>query len=89
VIPYTNAGWEKLSIFLNLLTPKLPAPVEEDLAKGILEAIDMDSYRVEKRAAMKLLRRFAPREFIGAHNFAPRGPIGSSFNLKPKQTWYP
>ena len=26
VIPYSNAEWEKLSIFLNLLTPKLPAP---------------------------------------------------------------
>jgi type I restriction enzyme R subunit len=39
---------------LNLLTPKLPAPKEEDLAKGILEAIDMDSYRVEKKAAMKI-----------------------------------
>jgi type I restriction enzyme R subunit len=46
--------WEKLSIFLDLLTPKLPAPQEEDLAKGILEAIDMDSYRVEKKAAMKI-----------------------------------
>jgi type I restriction enzyme, R subunit len=37
-----------------LLTPKLPAPKEEDLSKGILEAIDMDSYRVEKKAAMKI-----------------------------------
>jgi type I restriction enzyme, R subunit len=53
-IPYSNAEWEKLSIFLDLLTPKLPAPKEEDLAKGILEAIDMDSYRVEKKAAMKI-----------------------------------
>jgi type I restriction enzyme R subunit len=54
VIPSSNAEWEKLSIFLDLLTPKLPAPQEEDLAKGILEAIDMDSYRVEKKAAMKI-----------------------------------
>jgi type I restriction enzyme, R subunit len=54
VIPYSNAEWEKLSILLNLLTPKLPAPQEEDLAKGILEAIDMDSYRVEKKAVMKI-----------------------------------
>jgi type I restriction enzyme, R subunit len=54
VISYSNAEWEKLSIFLDLLTPKLPAPKEEDLAKGILEAIDMDSYRVEKKAAMKI-----------------------------------
>lgn len=51
ILPYTNAGWERLSIFLSFLVPKLPAPKEEDLSKGILEAIDMDSYRVEKRAA--------------------------------------
>jgi type I restriction enzyme R subunit len=55
VIPYSNAEWEKLSIFLNLLTPKLPAPQEEDLSKGILEAIDMDSYRVEKKAILKIV----------------------------------
>lgn len=54
VISYSNAEWEKLSIMLNLLIPKLPAPQEEDLSKGILEAIDMDSYRVEKKAAMKI-----------------------------------
>ncbi len=34
--------------------PKLPAPIEEDLSKGILEAIDMDSYRVEKQAVIKI-----------------------------------
>ena len=54
VLPYTNAEWEKLSILLNLLVPKLPAPREEDLSKGILEDIDMDSYRVEKKAAMSV-----------------------------------
>ena len=54
VLPYTNADWEKLSIFLTFLVPKLPAPIEEDLSKGILEAIDMDSYRVEKQAAVKI-----------------------------------
>jgi type I restriction enzyme R subunit len=54
IMPCTNRDWEKLSIFLNLLTPKLPAPKEEDLSKGILEAIDMDSYRVEKKAVMKI-----------------------------------
>ena len=53
-MPYTNREWEKLSIVLNLLIPKLPAPKEEDLSKGILEAIDMDSYRVEKKEAMKI-----------------------------------
>lgn len=54
VLPFTNAEWEKLSIFLNFLIPKLPAPRDEDLSKGILEAIDMDSYRVEKQAAQRV-----------------------------------
>ena len=54
ILPYTHAEWEKLSIFLNFLVPKLPAPVEQDLSKGILEAIDMDSYRVEKKAALRI-----------------------------------
>ena len=54
ILPFTNADWEKLSIFLNFLVPKLPAPKEEDLSKGILESIDMDSYRVEKKAAVRI-----------------------------------
>jgi type I restriction enzyme, R subunit len=54
ILPYSNASWEKLSIFLNFLIPKLPAPKEEDLARGLLETIDMDSYRVEKRTAMRI-----------------------------------
>ncbi|GHF79875.1 type I restriction endonuclease subunit R [Deinococcus ficus] len=54
LLPYTTAPWEKLSIFLNFLIPKLPAPKEDDLAQGILESIDMDSYRAEKRAVVKL-----------------------------------
>ena len=54
VLPYTNAAWEKRSIFLNFLITKLPAPQEEDLSKGILDAIDMDSYRVEKQAMQKI-----------------------------------
>ena len=55
ILPYTNAGWEKRSIFLNFLIPKLPAPPDEDLSKGILDAIDMDSYRVEKRAIQTIV----------------------------------
>ncbi len=54
ILPYSDASWERLSIFLNFLVPKLPAPKEEDLSKGILESIDMDSYRIEKHAAMQI-----------------------------------
>ena len=55
ILPYTNAAWEKRSIFLNFLVSKLPAPKEEDLSKDILDAIDMDSYRVEKRAMQRIV----------------------------------
>ena len=77
VIPYNNVEWEKLSIFLELLVPKLPAPEEEDLAKGILEAIDMASYRVEKKAAMKIALADADAEIepvptdVQAHKAEP------------------
>ena len=54
ILPYTNAGWEKLSIFLNFLIPKLPAPEEQDLSLGILEAVDMETYRTEKQATVRI-----------------------------------
>ena len=54
ILPYGNPEWEKLSIFMNLLLPKLPSPAEEDLSAGILEAIDLDSYRAEAKAQMAI-----------------------------------
>jgi len=54
ILSYANPQWEKLSIFLNMLIPKLPAPVETDLSKGILETIDMESYRVEIMESHKI-----------------------------------
>ena len=55
ILPYSNASWGKLSIFLNFLTPKLPAPEDEDLSLGILESVDMESYRAEKQATTKIV----------------------------------
>ncbi len=54
ILSYGHPAWEKLSIFLNFLIPKLPAPKEEDLSKGVLESVDMDSYRVEAHASLKM-----------------------------------
>ena len=54
VLPYGNPEWEKLSIFLNFLIPRLPAPEEDDLSVGILDAVDMDSYRTEKQATQRI-----------------------------------
>lgn len=48
VLPFNMPEWEKLSIFLNLLIPKLPSPNDKDLSRGILEAVDMESYRIRK-----------------------------------------
>lgn len=55
ILPFGSEEWEKLSIFLNLLIPKLPSPVSEDLSKGILESVDFDSYKnnvLEERSIM-------------------------------------
>lgn len=54
ILPYTNAEWEKLSMFLDFLIPKLPAPLEVDLSKDLFETIDMDSYRAEKQATVQV-----------------------------------
>jgi type I restriction enzyme R subunit len=78
ILPYNNSGWEKLSIFLNFLIPKLPAPKEEDLAKGILETIDMDSYRAEKKSAMKITLADADAEI------EPAPPGGGGWKSGPE-----
>ena len=54
ILPYGNADWERLSIFLNLLIPKLPSPRDDDLSQGILETIDLESYRNEARETMAI-----------------------------------
>lgn len=55
VLPYSMAEWEKLSIFLTFLIAKLPSPIEDDLAQGILDAIYLDSYRIEAKECMSLI----------------------------------
>ncbi|GGG22153.1 type I restriction endonuclease subunit R [Paenibacillus abyssi] len=73
ILPYGNADWEKLSIFLSFLITKLPAPKEEDLSKGILEAIDLDSYRAEAQATMSIIMEDSPAYEINA---VPTSAIG-------------
>lgn len=53
-MPYGNAEWERLSIFLNLLVPKLPSPRDDDFSEGILDVIDLDSYRLEAQESMSI-----------------------------------
>lgn len=55
ILPYGSVDWEKLSIFLNLLINKLPRPNNgEDLTEGILESVDLESYRVVAQETMSI-----------------------------------
>jgi type I restriction enzyme R subunit len=47
IVPFENPYLERLYIFLNQLQNKLGGEVSVDLAKGILDNIDMDSYRLQ------------------------------------------
>ena len=54
ILPVGQPEWERLSIFLTLLLPKLPSPRDDDLSQGVLDAIDLDSYRLEAQAQMAI-----------------------------------
>lgn len=85
IITYSNPQWEKLSIFLNFLVPKLPAPVEPDLAKGILEAIDMESYRAQIQATENI--RLADEDaeidpiLVGGGGYVPEPELDRLSNI--------
>lgn len=55
ILPYGSVLWEKLAIFLNLLVSKLPSPQGEDLTEGLLEDVDLESYRVEAQETMRIV----------------------------------
>lgn len=78
ILPYGNAEWEKLSIFLNLLIPKLPSPEEDDFSQGILETIDLDNYRNEARDSIALKLEDADAEIAPV----PAGKAGPIANPK-------
>ena len=49
ILDFNNQYWEQLWWFLKKLVPKLTIEKVDDLSQGILEAIDMDSYRPSKQ----------------------------------------
>lgn len=77
ILPYCRAEWEERSIFLHFLIPKLPSPVDPDLSRGILEAINMDSYRVEKKAMQNILLDDTDAEID------PTPPVGQGAKQDP------
>jgi type I restriction enzyme R subunit len=49
IVPFTNPYLERLYIFLNHLQNKIQREQGEDLAQGVLDTIDLDSYRLQKQ----------------------------------------
>ena len=72
ILPYGNVDWEKLSIFLNLLITKLPSPRDDDLSEGILQTIDLSSYRNEAQEAIAIKLEDADAEIAPV----PAGKVG-------------
>ena len=77
VLPWGHVAWESLSIFLSVLVHRLPAPLDEDLAKGILESVTLDAYRLEKRNTTRLL-------LVDDDGLIDPIPIGSAGGGKPE-----
>lgn len=75
ILPYGNVEWEKLSIFLGFLIPKLPTPPDVDLAAGILENVDLDHFRVEKKQAIAIALADADAEIEPVPVAGAAGPL--------------
>jgi type I restriction enzyme R subunit len=55
IVPFENPYLERLYIFLNHLQNKLGGESSTDLAQGILDNIDMDSYRLQLEATTNIV----------------------------------
>jgi type I restriction enzyme, R subunit len=55
IVSFENAYLERLYIFLNHLQNKLGVETSVDLAQGILDNIDMDSYRLQLEATTNIV----------------------------------
>ena len=65
--PFRNPYWESLKTFLKFLLAKLPNLNDTDLAKGILESVDIDSYRIERQTTLAI-------QLEGGPEIAPTPP---------------
>ena len=51
---FKNSNWESLNSFLKLLVNKLPQLDNSDLSAGIINSVDIESYRVELLASQSI-----------------------------------
>ena len=69
ILTFSNNYWERLYWFIKYLLPKIKPQQDEDLAKGILEAIDLDSYRLTRITTDNI-------KLDGEGEIDPTSPIG-------------
>ncbi|MGI2902226.1 type I restriction endonuclease subunit R [Tolypothrix sp. VBCCA 56010] len=74
---FRNPYWESLKTFLKFLITKLPNLSDADLSKGILESIDIDSYRVERETTLAI-------QLEGGEELAPTPPDIAGSKYEPK-----
>lgn len=54
ILTFNNIHWEKLFHYLKFLLPKLHIDKEDDFSEEILQSIDLDSYRPDKKATQDI-----------------------------------
>ena len=55
ILPFGQKEWAIKNIFFELLVHRLPTPREDDLSKGVLDTIDLESYRLEKQNEINIV----------------------------------
>ena len=55
ILPIGQVDWEKKVIFFEQLIHRLPTPEGDDLSTGILESVDLESYRLEKKNTIDII----------------------------------
>tara|TARA_B110001450_G_scaffold235931_1_gene241020 strand:- start:275 stop:796 length:522 start_codon:yes stop_codon:yes gene_type:complete len=65
ILEFKNQEWEKLFWYLKFLVPKLFIEKADDLAEGVLESIDMDSYRPSREGTENITLAAEPGEVKG------------------------
>lgn len=73
ILPFCDAKLERLCIFLTLLLPKLPSLSGDEIPVGLVEAVDLESYRVEAEKSMSLVLEEGDSELPSVGVEAARG----------------
>lgn len=74
VMPFKSTEWEMLETYYSLLIHKLPKITGEDLAEGLIDAIDFDSYRLIKGEEKKIELENKETEIDPIPVGTPQGP---------------